>query len=158
MTRHLSPHLALLFVANHLVGLFIFVAKCFVGLVLCVGPSCCGSASSCCSQLHMLSSCTPWMKLPFVSVNNSQLPDKITSLCWQTRVFLQDKLPVWCLFLGQTSNFVATTTSDVIHFFSCVFTSTSTSCPAHESPTQSTESIQAMAHTKQDPNKIPWLA
>ena len=58
-------------------------------------------------------------------------------VCWQTRVFPQAKVPVWCLFLGQTSNFVATATSDVILCFSCVFTSTSTSCQTRESPTHS---------------------
>ena len=60
--------------------------------------------------------------------------------------FLQAKLPVWCQFLGRTSNFMGTTTGEVIHSFSGILTSTSTSCWAHESPTHSF----AQAYT-------PWI-
>ena len=65
------------------------------------------------------------------------IPTRWILTCWQTRVFPQAKLPAWCLFLGQTSDFVAATTSDVFHTFSCLFTSISTSCQAHEPPTHS---------------------
>ena len=43
-----------------------------------------------------------------------------TCICWGTA-----NLPLWSsLDLGQTGNFMATTTGDVIHFFTCLLTST----------------------------------
>ena len=88
--------------------------------------ACCYSCCLCLAVAAFLFGSFCPLALSCTSLLSFQLAlgrDKIPSLCWDTT-----NLPLWSsLNLGQTSNFMATTTGDVIHFFPCILTSISTS-------------------------------